>query len=288
MKNYNRFVFLLLFVVIFLFSCSNRKKKILKINNTYPWCVVAYDSLERTPEERIAMLKELGFDKYAYDWRDKHLDQMEAELRLAQESGLEIISVWLWLNAERDSLNGLSSSNRRIFEILKALKLETTIWLSFSNNFFEGQTQEQSILKASEFIKYIYIKATPLNCKIALYNHRGWFGDLNNQIEIINRLPEHELRIVYNFHHGHDYIEDYPQIARKITPYLTAVNLNGMIKVGPKILPIGAGDYEKEMINLLIDEGFKGPWGILGHIENKDVKLVLEQNIKGLQSLELK
>ena len=46
------------------------------MDNLYPWCIVAFDSLERSQSERINMLNELGFSKYAYDWRDEHLDDM--------------------------------------------------------------------------------------------------------------------------------------------------------------------------------------------------------------------
>ncbi|MFD0837333.1 sugar phosphate isomerase/epimerase family protein [Mariniflexile aquimaris] len=246
---------------------------------------MAYDSMQRSPQERISMLKELGFTKYAYDWRDKHLDDTETELKLARENNIEIISVWLWLNAERDSLGRLSPSNERIFEILKAQQIKTTLWVSFSNNFFKNLTQEQSIFKASEFITFVYEKAQEIDCNIALYNHSGWFGDINNQIEIINALPQHKLTMVYNFHHAHQYLDDFPQIAQKIMPYLACVNLNGMTKDGPKISPIGSGDFEKDMIKQLRDNGFKGPWGIMGHVENKDAKSVLEQNINGLRSL---
>jgi sugar phosphate isomerase/epimerase len=136
-------------------------------------------------------------------------------------------------------------------------------------------------------IKFIYAKAEKIGCKLALYNHHGWFGDPNNQIKIIKTLPECQLSIVYNFHHAHDYIEDIDQIFKKIKPYLSAVNLNGMQKQGPKILPIGQGDQESRMIRMLINEGYEGPWGILGHVDDADVKKVLEKNIEGLNSLEL-
>lgn len=255
------------------------------MNNVYPWCIVAFDSVERSPAERIHMLKELGFVKYAYDWRDKHLDEMERELTLAKENDIEIISVWLWLNAKRDSLGHLNPSNERIFEVLKDVQLKTTLWLSFNNNFFEDLTQEQSIHRATEIIKFVDMKAKEIGCKIALYNHSGWFGQPNNQVEIIKALPQCDLSIVYNFHHAHQHLEEFPQIVEKIRPYLSSVNLNGMGKEGAKILPIGEGDYEKDMIKLLIDNGFTGPWGILGHVENEDVKKVLEQNIAGFDSL---
>jgi hypothetical protein len=95
------------------------------------------------------------------------------------------------------------------------------------------------------------------------------------------------LSIVYNFHHAHQYLDDYAEIAKRITPYLSYVNINGMKREGPQILTIGDGDHEQEMIKILFDEGFEGPWGILGHIKTKDVKKVLERNINGLKSMKL-
>lgn len=260
----------------------------MEMNDVYPWCIVAFDSLVRSPTERIIMLKELGFDKYAYDWQDDDLNEMESEFKLAKENDIEIISVWLWLNAERDSVGNLSPSNERIFEILKDQQLKSTFWLSFSNNFFEGLTQEQSINIAIEMIKFVSVKAEKIDCKIALYNHHGWFGNPKNQVEIIEKLPQYNLSMVYNFHHAHQYLEEFPSIVKKIKPYLSSVNLNGMRKEGPKILPIGEGDYEKDMIKLLIDEGYYGPWGLLGHVENEDVKRVLERNFDGFNSLKFK
>jgi len=256
----------------------------IPIKDTYPWCIVAYDSKERSPEERIKMIKELGFDKYAYDWRDHHLDDMHHELKLATENKIEIISVWLWLNAKRDSLNQLNNSNERIFKIVEKLNLKTTFWVSFSENFFENINQEQSVEKAAEMLDFIATKANKLDCKIALYNHSGWFGNPINQLEVLKALPQHELGLVYNFHHAHKSIAEFTDIAETIVPYLIAVNLNGMKKGGEKILTIGKGDHEKEMISVLQRAGFNGPWGILGHIEDQDVRKVLEENLDGLRA----
>ena len=59
-----------------------------------------------------------------------------------------------------------------------------------------------------------------------------------------------------------------------------------MEKDGEKILPIGDGNYEKDMINTLKEFGFKGPWGILGHVGEKDVEAVLINNINGLVAIQ--
>ncbi|MCG8579154.1 MAG: hypothetical protein MI866_04525 [Bacteroidales bacterium] len=265
-------------------SCKPSGSKEINRNKLYPWCIVAYDSLQRSPAQRIAMLNELGFNKYAYDWRDRHLDNAKEELQLAIENDLEVLSVWLWLNAKRDSINQLSPSNERLFSIVKELNLNTTFWVSMSPNFFLEQCDEKSFNEALAYIQFIATKAAKINCKVALYNHTGWFGKPYNQVKILQSLPQYELSLVYNFHHAHADIDHFPDVVQTMLPYLSAVNLNGMRK-GHKILPIGHGEYEKQMIQELIDAGFNGPWGILGHVEGADVEVILKRNIEGLYNL---
>lgn len=285
--TYRKVVLTQLFILCFhIHMCTGQELNRIDIKNTFPWCIVAYDSLERSPTQRVQMIKELGFTKYAYDWRDKHLDDTYTELNLARENNIEVISVWLWLNAKRDSLHHLSNSNQRILNIVEKLNLKTTFWVSFSGNFFENLNQEQSITKAAEMVALITAKAEKLDCQVALYNHSGWFGNPYNQLEVIDALPHHDLSIVYNFHHAHSSISEFPGIVKAIMPYLAAVNLNGMQKDGEKIQAIGKGIYEKEMIGVLQKSGFNGPWGILGHVEDVDVRPVLEQNLAGLKALQ--
>ncbi len=257
------------------------------MDNLFPWCIVAYDSKERTPEERVALLSNMGFTRYAYDWRDHHLDDMPTELQLMKEAGIETIAVWLWLNASRDSLGNLSMANKKVFEILQNTNTETTIWMSMSPNFFEELSQPEAMKKATEFVNFIANKANEIGCSLALYNHTGWFADTSNQIEIIEALPEHDIRIVYSFHHAQADAERFSEIAGKIAPHLVAVNLGGVKKEGPKIITISEGDFEKDMIEQLIQAGYKGPWGILDHVEGKDAKEVLKANIEGLRSLKI-
>lgn len=276
------------FFILFLYIQLSTGQELnrIAIEDTYPWCIVAYDSLERSPTERIQMIKELGFVKYAYDWRDQHLDNTYAELKLATENNIEVISVWLWLNAKRDSLYRLSTSNERLIKTVERLNLITTFWVSFNGNFFENLNQEQAIKKATEMVDFIAAKASKLGCKVALYNHSGWFGNPYNQMEVIKALPHHQLSLVYNFHHAHNSIAEFPDLVKAIGPHLSAVNLNGMRIGGDKILTIGKGVHEKKMISILQKSGFMGPWGILGHVENQDVRNVLEQNLEGLRTLQ--
>lgn len=280
-------------MVLFIYSSAlpaakkyndNYENKI-EMDNLFAWCIVPYDSKNRTPEERILMLKELGFKSYAYDWRLNNLDEMEHEWNLSKENNINIIAVWMWIDAELDKPGRLNMPNEKVFETLKKTGLKTQIWLGFHPNYFEDLNDNNAVQKGVEMIKYLSEKAKGIGCKVALYNHGDWFGEPENEVKIINSLPGCEIGIVYNFHHGHEQIDRFTEILKAMRPYLWAVNLNGMKKEGPKILTIGKGDYEKKMIQMLFDSGFTGPYGIIGHIETEDVKEVLQRNIDGLRAI---
>lgn len=264
-------------------SCSNNTKNLIKVEEVSPWCILGFDSLERTPKQRIAMLKEMGFTRYGYNRGKGDFSEMKEEFTLAKDNNIDIVSVFLWLNAKRDSIGKLSPSNQTLLSNLKLVEQKPTIWLSFSNNFFKDLSQEESIQLSIEMIQFVKLKADQLGSKLALYNHHGWFGNPYNQVKILDELKDESITMVYNFHHAQEHVDEFPEIVNKIAPYLSFVNLNGVKKEGPQILPIGKGDYEFEMIEHLNKEGFNGPWGVLGHVKTEDVQKVLKRNLDGLK-----
>jgi hypothetical protein len=134
-------------------------------------------------------------------------------------------------------------------------------------------------------IEYLSQRANALGCKVALYNHGDWFGEPKNQLKLIAALPKEDLGLIYNFHHAHKQIDSFPEMATMMLPHLWSVNLNGLRKGGPKILTIGEGDYEKIMIDTLLEKGYVGDFGILGHVGDADVEIILRANLDGLKKL---
>lgn len=272
-------------LLILVYACEKEADQLINIEEVSAWCIKGFDVLDRTPEQRIEMLREMGLKKYGYNRGKGDNSQMKKEFQLAKENDIEITSIFLWLNAERDSVGKLSEENQALLDNLKDVAQKPAIWLSFSNNFYEDLSEQESLELSIEMIKFIKMKADEVACTLALYNHNGWFGNPYNQIKILEQLNQDSLSMVYNFHHAHDDIDAFREIAKKIKPYLSYVNLNGMIKDGPEILTIGAGESEFEMIKHLKEEGYNGPWGILGHIKTEDVQEVLKRNMEGLKSL---
>lgn len=207
MKTINR---VLLFTIVFihLLSCKDN----IEMSNYYAWCIVPFDSMNRTPQERIEMLKQLGLTSYAYDWREKHLDSFPEEIKLASENNIEINAVWIWIDADYDSVNSLNPLNEKLLKIVEEGGLKTQIWIGFHSNFFENLSQSEAVKKDSDMIGYLNDRVNEIGCKIALYNHGDWFGDPRNQVEVIKELPGKDIGIIYNFHHAHEQLDDYEEI----------------------------------------------------------------------------
>src|SRR5690606_41954104 len=72
-----------------------------------------------------------------------------------------------------------------------------------SPTLFPYTTLFRSVMAMSKPIAYIADRAKELGCKVALYNHGGWFGEPENQIEIIEedrkstRLNSSHVKISY-------------------------------------------------------------------------------------------
>jgi sugar phosphate isomerase/epimerase len=92
--------------------------------------------------------------------------------------------------------------------------------------------------------------------------------------------------IVYNLHHGHGHIQDFPQVLAAMQPYLLCLNLNGMNdNAQPKILPVGSGQHDLALLQTIRQSGYAGPLGILGHRADMDAEVALQQNLDGLKKL---
>ena len=251
--------------------------------NLVAWCTIPYDSKKRNSEERAAMLKELGFSSFAYDWRAQDLPNMETELATLKKHGIRLKSVWFWVNGGKNQI--LDEANETILKTLEKTNTQTELWVSFPASYFEKISDEEKIQKAVTTLQYIHQRASKIGCTIALYNHADWFGEPANQARIIKASGLKDVGIVYNFHHGYKQVDDFDNILEVTQPYLTTVNLNGMKGKEFQIRTIGDGDRELELLKKLKASGYNGSIGIIGHTENEDVKLVLQRNLTGLKRL---
>ena len=285
MKTYK--ILVALAFIISMFGCKQKdqggKVELFEGDQLVAWCIVPFDASERTPLERAEMMNELGITKFAYDYRDKHIASFKNEIKLLKEHNIELSAVWLWLEPKGDDI--LGDAGRAIMETLKETGTHTELWVSFPEHVFQGLSDEQAQDKAVIILSSVMEKAEAIGCTMALYNHGAWFGEPENQVGIIRAMDNEKVKIVYNFHHGHQQVERFGELMELMKPYLSTININGMRVEGPKILTLGEGDRELEMLKIILASGYSGAIGILGHTEGEDIALVLERNLEGLDKL---
>lgn len=268
--------------LLFAASCLMQENSggIYARENLTAWCIVPFDSKKRGPEERVAMLKQLGFRRYAYDWRAEHLPTFDRELELLKENGIALEAVWFPA--------ALNDDARTILDVLKKHQIRTQLWITMGDPDPAAKDQEARVTAAANAIRPIAEEATKAGCRVELYNHGGWFGEPENLLAIIEKLGQPNVGIVYNLHHGHDHLDHFPAHLKEMLPHLDALNINGMDvdgeRRGRKILPLGQGELDLELLRIIEHSGYRGPIGILGHTMD-DAEERLRDNLDGLDWL---
>ena len=259
-------------------------EKLFRRDNLVAWCIVPFDDEARSPTDRAAMMKRLGIVKYAYDYRAEHVPQFDDEMRAISEQGIELVA-W-WFPGE------LNDEAKLILGVLERHGMKPSLWVSGGGG-PTANAEEQKARVAAEAarIRPVAEAAKKIGCTVGLYNHGGWFGEPENQIEIIEALragdaPVTNVGIVYNQHHGHVHVGRFRELLARMKPYLQVLNLNGMFADGEarglKIAPIGTGEQDMELLEVVQKSGFEGPFGILNHTQ-LDAEDRLRDNLVGLE-----
>lgn len=263
------------------FAQSPDSNELFARKNLVAWCIVPFDSKKRGPEERAAMLEKLGFSRFAYDYRAEHIPTFDAEIEALKKHHVELTAWWF-----PTVLNNEAKSTLAIF---KKHNVTPQLWVTGGGEPTKSeQEQQKRVADEAARIRPIAVAAGEVGCKVALYNHGGWFGEPENQIAVIQAINLPNVGIVYNMHHGHDHLDRFPELLQKMKPYLLALNLNGMVKngdrQGQKILQLGQGDLELSLLKTIQSSGYKGLIGILGHTQD-DAEERLHDNLDGLDWL---
>lgn len=257
-------------------------ENIFRNDNLVAWCIVPFDSQKRSPQQRTEMLEKMGIRKLAYDYRAEHVPQFDEEIEQLKKHSIELTAWWFPTQ--------LNDEAKLILRTLERHGVKTQLWVTGSGTATNSPTeQRERIVAEANRIRPIAEAAAKIGCSVALYNHGGWFGEPENQLAIIEELKLSNVGIVYNLHHGHDHLNRFPELLAKMKPSLMALNLNGMIprgdQIGQKIVPLGAGSLDGQLLKTIRESGYHGPIGILNHTDN-DAEARLLDNLDGLRWLE--
>ena len=252
--------------------------------NLVAWCIVPFDAKKRGPEERAALMEQLGFKMFAYDYRAEHIPTFDAELEALARHHIQLLAWWFPTT--------LNDEARNILAVLDRHHIRAQLWVMGGGAPVKSAAEQTGRVEdEARRIRAIAEAAGKINCTVALYNHGAWFGEPENQLAIIAQLRGAgvtNVGIVYNLHHGHEHLSRFPALLQQMKPHLYALNINGMArdgeKSGRKILPVGQGDLDLELLRVIRDSRWHGPIGILNHTD-LDAEARLRENLNGLDRL---
>ena len=250
--------------------------------NLVAWCIVPFDAAKRGPAERAAMLGRLGLRAVAYDYRDEHVPSFDDEIAALREHEIALSAWWCGGVDPRDPLDG---SVGLALETLRRNQASSDLWVAMRERAFDGLSQSERLALAAKAVDAIASEAGDLGGRVGLYNHGGWFGEPENQMLILENTEADNVGLVYNFHHGHEQLDRLSVLFPQMAPHLLCVNLNGMTIGGAKIVPLGSGVRDREMIEMIRTSGYEGPIGILDHRNELDAEVSLRENLDGLAGL---
>jgi quinoprotein glucose dehydrogenase len=254
-------------------------------SNLVAWCIVPFDAKKRGPEERAAMMEQLGFKLFAYDYRAEHIPTWDAEMEALKRHQVRLLAWWF--------PGVLNDEAKQILAVLERHSIrDAQLWVTGGGEAVKNADEQKARVEAEAArLKPIADAAANIGGSVALYNHGGWFGEPENQIAIIEHLRAAGLTnvgIVYNLHHGHHHLDRFAELMQKMKPHLLALNLNGMTrdgdKHGKKILPLGQGEFDLSLLRTIQQSGWRGPVGILNHTD-EDAETRLRENLRGLDQL---
>ncbi len=251
---------------------ASGERPVFAKTNLVAWCIVPFDAKKRGPRQRADMLSELGIRRLAYDWREVHVPTFEEEIRALRDAEIEFFAFW--------------SAHEEMFRLFEKYGLTPQVWTI--NPSPAAGSRSERVAAAGRQLLPLVKRTAQLGCPLGLYNHGGWGGEPRNLVAVCRWLREQggaeHVGIVYNFHHGHEHIDDFAESLALMQPYLLCLNLNGMNRnAQPKILPLGDGAFEAGMMQAIRRSGYRGPIGILDHRPEVDAEQSLRENLAGMQ-----
>jgi len=254
-----------------------------------PWPVFAFQNGVHfgKVEQRIAVLKELGYDGIGSANLGADLP-LPARLKAYDEAGLKLYSFYVGgrLTAEGHRYNPA------ILAALPHLKDRET----YLELFVQGNKRTNTDEQAVAFVQEIADKAKAHGVKIVLYPHTGFYIDrLSDAVRIARKAKRDNVGVMFNLCHFLR-VEPKTNLAAALkdaAPLLWRVSTSGAEiggnNWGQLIQTLDRGSYDQvALLALLKANGFKGVIGFQCYGIRGDSKTNLQRTITAWKKLKVK
>ena len=254
---------------------------------TETWPVYAFQNGVhfKTTQERVKVLKELGYDGIGSAKLSQSDLPLPQRLKLYDDAGLKLFSFYV---GGRLGPKG-HSYGKEISQAIKDLKGRDTILELFVQGSKKANTDEQAVA----FVREIADQAKESGLRIVLYPHAGNYVDtLGSAVRVARKCKRDNVGVMFNLCH---YLKVEPKTDLKAAlteakPLLWQVSTCGAKKGGNSwgqlIQTLDRGDYDqKALFQMLRELGFKGNVGFQCYAIRGDSRGNLKRSIDAWNKL---
>ncbi len=256
---------------------------------TETWPVYAFQNGVhfKTAQERVKVLKELGYDGIG-SARVRDALPLQQRLKLYDEAGLKLFSFYV---GGRLGPKG-HSYGKEISQAIKDLKGRDTILELFVQGSKKSNTDDQAVA----FVREIADQAKGSGLRIVLYPHAGFYVDsLGDAVRVARKCERENVGVMFNLCH---YLKVEPKTDLKAAlteakPLLWQVSTCGAEKGGNSwgqlIQTLDRGSYDQAaLFQMLRELGFQGNVGFQCYAIRGDSRDNLKRSIGAWDKLSLK
>ena len=254
---------------------------------TDTWPVYAFQNGVhfKTTQERVKVLKELGYDGIGSAKLSQSDLPLPQRLKLYDEADLKLFSFYV---GGKLGTKG-HSYGKEISQAIKDLKGRKTILELYVQGSKKANTDEQAVA----FVREIADQAKESGLRIVLYPHAGFYVDtLGAAVRVARKCKRDNVGVMFNLCH---YLKVEPKTDLKAAltdakPLLWQVSTSGAKKGGNSwgqlIQTLDRGDYDqKALFQMLRDLGFKGNVGFQCYAIRGDSRENLKRSIDAWNKL---
>ena len=230
---------------------------------TDTWPVYAFQNGVhfKSTQERVKVLKELGYDGIGSAKLSQNALPLPQRLKLYDEAGLKIFSFYV---GGKLGPKG-HSYGKEISQAIKDLKGRDTILELYVQGSKKANTDEQAVA----FVREIADQAKDSDLRIVLYPHAGFYVDtLGAAVRVARKCKRENVGVMFNLCH---YLKVEPKTDLKAAlteakPLLWQISTCGAEKGGSSwgqlIQTLDRGSYDQAVLFQMLRElGFKGNVG---------------------------
>ena len=275
--------------LLILFSCQQKEN----IDPMNVFFAMDTGTGSGSPEEKAAMLKELGFpgtDFSALSSFGRSLDQLPEYLSALDAKGLKLFAVYMTL--EMDSDLHCPADLEKALTVLNGRS--TVLWIALRSKKFEPASEEGDQAAVS-LIRNVAQLAAEHSLRIALYPHSNFYAErVEDNLRLVRLINLPNVGLTFNLCHWLrvENGENLQEILDKVKSDLFMVTINGAdFSPGQDygfdrlIKPLDTGNYDVlEFVQQVRKAGYRGPIGLQGYGIEGDPRINLARSMRTWQS----